>query len=111
VPRTTRVDIPPLEHARLLAEVRRARSGYWLALHVLLQGAAGRTPSEIAAVRFCSRSSVYRVVKAYGAGTLTVEDSTLAQAGRARLRLLTPSLKRAVVALLKTVPRPGNGAQ
>jgi len=42
----------------MLAELRRARYGYLLALHLRLLGATGRTPSEIAAVRFCSRSSV-----------------------------------------------------
>jgi hypothetical protein len=68
VPRATIVDIPPAEQARLLAELRRARYGYLLALHVLLLCAAGRTPTEIAAVLFCSRSSVYRVVSAYRAG-------------------------------------------
>jgi len=56
--------MPPPEQARRLAELRRARSGYWLALHLLVLCAAGRTPSEIAAVLFCSRSSVYRGVKA-----------------------------------------------
>jgi transposase len=105
VPRTTIVDIPPPEQARMLAEVRRARYGYLLALHLLLLCTAGRTPSEIAAVLFCSRSSVYRVVKAYRAGTLRFDDSMVGEAGRARLRILTPSLKRSVVALLKTVPR------
>ena len=64
MPRTTIVDMPPMEQARLLAEVRRARYGYLLALHILLLCAAQRSPSEIAAVRFCSRSTVYRVVKA-----------------------------------------------
>lgn len=48
----------------MLAELRRARYGYLLALHLLLLCTAGRTPSEIAAVLFCSRSSVYRVGKA-----------------------------------------------
>ena len=64
MPRTTRVEISPPEQARRLAELRRARYGYLLALHLLLLCTAGRTPSEIAAVLFCSRSSVYRVVKA-----------------------------------------------
>jgi hypothetical protein len=68
VPKATIVDIPVAEQARMLAELRRARYGYLLALHLLLLCAAGRTPSEIAAVLFCSRSSVYRVVKAYRAG-------------------------------------------
>ena len=64
MPRTTIVEISPSEQARRLAELRRARSGYLLARHLLLLCTAGRTPSEIAAVLFCSRSSVYRVVKA-----------------------------------------------
>jgi transposase len=105
VPRITIVDIPPPEQARMLAELRRARYGYLLALHLLLLCAAGHTPSEIAAVLFCSRSSVYRVVRAYRAGTLTWDDATVAAAGQARPRVLTPSLKRSVAALLKTVPR------
>jgi len=64
------------EQARMVAELRRARYGYLLAVHLLLLCAAGRTPSEIAAVLFCSRSSVYRVVKAYRAGTLTFDCPT-----------------------------------
>jgi Homeodomain-like domain len=105
VPTTTIVDIPPAEQARMLAEVRRARYGYLLALHLLLLGAAGRTPSAVAAVLFGSRSSVYRVVRAYQAGTLTFDGPTEEATRRRRLRSLTPSLKRAVVALLKTPPR------
>jgi transposase len=89
----------------MVAELRRARYGYLLALHLLLLGAAGRSPTEIAAVLFCSRSSVYRVVRAYRAGTLTFADPAEEDVGRVRLRILTPSLKRSVVALLKTVPR------
>jgi hypothetical protein len=64
------VEIPLAEQARVLAELRRARYGYLLALHLLLPCAAGHTPTEIAAVLFCSRSTVYRVVKAYHAGKL-----------------------------------------
>ena len=59
MPRTTIVEIPPAEQARRRAELRRARYGYVLALHLLLLCAAGRTPSEVANVLFCSRSSVY----------------------------------------------------
>ena len=57
----------------MLAALRRARYGYLLALHILLLCAAGRTPTEIAAVLFCSRSSVYRTVRAYREGTLGLE--------------------------------------
>lgn len=105
MPKATIVDIQPSEQARMVAELRRARYGYLLALHLLLLGAAGRSPTEIAAVLFCSRSSVYRVVRAYRAGTLTFADPAEEDVGRVRLRILTPSLKRSVVALLKTVPR------
>jgi len=48
----------------MLAELRRARYGELLALHILLLCAAQRSPTEIAAVLFCSRSTVYRVVAA-----------------------------------------------
>ena len=40
------------------AELRRVRYGYLVAVHLLLLGAAGHTPTEIAAVLFCSRSPV-----------------------------------------------------
>jgi transposase len=105
VPRPTIVEISPTEQARMRAELRRARYGYLLALHLLLLCAAGRTPSEIATVLFCSRSSVYRIVRAYRAGTLIFEETTELPPQQRRLRLLTPSLKRSVHALLKTAPQ------
>lgn len=90
----------------MLAELRRARYGYLLALHVVLLGAAGRSPTEIAAVLFCSRSSVYRVVKAYRAGQLKgALEREGAESGQAQGRGLGPALKRSVRALLPTVPR------
>lgn len=105
MPRTTIVEIPLVEQARMRAELRRARYGYLLALHLLLLCAAGRTPSEVATVLFCSRSSVYRVVRAYRAGALGFEEISEPGSQQRRLRLLTPSLKRSVLALLKTAPR------
>jgi transposase len=105
VPRPTIVEIPPEEQVRMRAELRRARYGYLLALHLLLLCAAGRTPSEVAAVLFCSRSSVYRIVRAYRAGTLTFDEASESTTPQRRLRLLTPSLRRSVQALLKTAPR------
>ena len=54
----------------MLRELRQARYGYLLGLHVLLLCAQGRTPAEIAASLFCSRSSVYRTVAAYQSGKL-----------------------------------------
>ena len=87
------------------AELRRARYGSLLALHLLLLCAAGRTPSEVASVLFCSRSSVYRIVRAYRAGTLSFDDGSERASRPRRQRVLTPSLKRSVRALLKTAPR------
>jgi transposase len=49
----------------MLGELRQARYGYLLGLHILLLCAKGRTPSEIADALFCSRSSVYRAAAAY----------------------------------------------
>ncbi len=105
MPKTTIVEIPSAEQARMRAELRRARYGYLLALHLLLLCAAGRTPSEVATVLFCSRSSVYRIVRAYRAGTLRFDEASEHAPQQRRLRLLTPSLKRSVHALLTTAPR------
>ena len=76
MPRATIVEIPPEEQVRMRAELRRARYGYLLAVHLLLLCAAGRTPSEVATVLFCSRSSVCRIVRAYRAGTLSFEEAS-----------------------------------
>jgi hypothetical protein len=100
VPRPTIVEISPAEQVRMRVELRRARYGYLLALHLLLLCAAGRTPSEVANVLFCSRSSMYWIVRAYRAGTLTFEEASEHAPQRRRLRLLTPSLQRSVQALL-----------
>ena len=105
MPRPTIVEIPLEEQERMRAELRRARYGYLLALHLLLLCAAGWTPSEVASVLFCSRSSVYRIVRAYRAGTLSFDESSERAAQQRRRRVLTPSLKRSVHALLKTAPR------
>ncbi|MGE0824696.1 MAG: IS630 family transposase [Candidatus Binatia bacterium] len=105
MPKSTIVEIPLEEQARMRAELRRARYGYLLALHLLLLCAAGRTPSEVASVLFCSRSSVYRIIRAYRAGTLPFTEGSERGTRQRRLRLLTPALKRSVRALLKLPPR------
>jgi len=62
MPATTLLDIPPpQEQEQMLAALHRVRYGYLLALHMLLLCARGRNPTAIAAVLFCSRSSVYGV--------------------------------------------------
>jgi hypothetical protein len=72
MPKRTVVDIPREEPAQRLATLRRARYGYLLALHILLFSATGRHSTDIAAVLFCSRSSVYRTVRAYRAGPIGI---------------------------------------
>ncbi len=105
MPRTTIGDIPPAEQARLLAEMRRARYGYLLALHILLLCAAQRTPTEIATVLFCSRSTVYRVGKAYQGGQLKWVREEERTGGCRRPMGLSLALKRSVLAILNSVPR------
>jgi hypothetical protein len=83
MPKNTFVEIPTEEQAWMLATLRRARYGYLLALHILLLCAAGRNPTEIAAVLFCSRSSVYRTVMLHRKRTLAWEPD---DHGRSALR-------------------------
>lgn len=101
MPASTIIEIPCPEQEQLLFELRRARYGYFLAVHILLLCAAGYTPTQIAAVLFCSRSSVYRAVNAYRAGSLAsltdAEPSQLAGS-------LTPTLRRSLLALLNRTP-------
>src|SRR5215510_12204865 len=72
VPSTTLLEIPPAEQVQRRAVLRRTRYGYLLAFHLLLWGAAGRNPTDIAAFLLCSRASVYRLVRAYRAGSLGI---------------------------------------
>jgi putative transposase len=106
MPKTPVLDIPPEEQAEMLAALRRARYGYLLALHIVLLCTAGRRPTEIAAVLFCSRSSVYRTVRAYREGVLGWEHD---DQGRlmppVRTTVLLPTLRRSLLAMLKAPPR------
>ena len=67
---TTVLEIPAAEQEVLLRELRQARYGHLLAIHILLLCDAGKNPTEIADFLFCSRSSVYRSVRAYRSGEL-----------------------------------------
>jgi putative transposase len=100
VPGVTILDVPQHEQEWMLGELRRARHGYLLALHVLLLCAAGQTPTEIAIVLFCSRSSVYRIVNAYKAQALDPRGTT----PTSKAVWLSPSLCRSLLALLKKAP-------
>ena len=106
MPKSTFVELPPEEHRQILAALRRARYGYLLALHILLLCAAGRAPTDIAVVLFCSRSSVYRTVRAYRQGTLGWEhDAQGRLLPPLRTTVLLPTLRRSLVSLLKATPR------
>lgn len=101
MPGSTIIDLSCSEQEQLLFELRRARFGYWLTLHIILLCAAGYTPTQIAAVLFCSRSSVYRAVRVYRNGSLArlSEAESPPRAGS-----LSPSLQRSLLALLKRPP-------
>jgi putative transposase len=106
MPDTTLLDLPQPEQDQMLAALRRARYGYLLAVHVLLLCAAGRTPTEIAAVLFCSRSSVYRIVRLYRTGDLGIMIAPNGQlAAPVRTTVLLPVVQRSLGALLKAAPR------
>jgi len=88
------------------AILRRARDGSLLAFHVVRLCAAGRTPPEIAACLCCSRSSGYRIVRAYRTGSLGVRmepDDQLSLAVQSTI--LMPWLTRSLGARLNKAPR------
>lgn len=106
MPSTTLLEIPPEEQVQMRAILRRARYEYLLAFHILLLCAVGRNPTEIAAFLLCSRSSVYRIVRAYRAGSLGIRsdpDGRLSIAVQSTILMLW--LTRLLGALLKKAPR------
>ena len=106
MPSTTLLEIPPAEQVQMRAILRRTRYGYLLAFHILLLCAAGRTPTEIATFLLCSRSSVYRIVRAYRAGSLGIQLDEAGQLSIAvQSTILMPWLTRSLGALLKKAPR------
>ena len=103
---TTLREIPPAEQVQMRAVLRRTRYGYLLAFHILLLCAAGRNPTEIAAFLFCSRSSVYRIVRAYRAGSLGIRIDPDGQLSIAvQSTILMPWLTRSLGAIRKKAPR------
>jgi Homeodomain-like domain len=105
VPAATILDLYQPEQAALLTALRRARYGYLLALHVLLLCASGKTPTEISDCLYCSRSSVYRIVRTYRAGTLGFSLEADGRLGPPiRTTVLLPWLRRALLAVLKRSP-------
>ena len=106
MPSTTLLAIPPAEQVQMRAILRRTRYGYLLAFHILLRCAAGRTPTEIAALLLCSRSSVSRIVRAYRAGSLGLQLNEAGQRSIAvQSTIFMPWLTRSLGTLLKKAPR------
>jgi transposase len=101
----TIIEIPLEMQEEMKAKLRKARFGYLLALHILLLCAAGKTPTEIAAFLYCSRTSVYRAVTAYQAGRLDeLDEENEDGLGMGRASSLTPTIKRSLLSLVKHAP-------
>jgi transposase len=104
VPSSIVVTLTARQQALILAQLRQARYGHLLTLHILLLLHHGYSPTQIATCLFCSRSSVYRSLAAWRSGALQ-------WAVPARLprpwwgRALADELRRKLTALLRCVPR------
>jgi transposase len=99
VPTQIVIEMAPEEQARFRAELRRVRRGRWLALHILLLLTLHRSPSEIAAVLLCSRSTVYAVARDWQRGRGLPESNH--PIGPPSLTL---SFRRSLLALLRKSP-------
>jgi transposase len=101
----TLIQLSQQEQEGMLKELRKGRYGYLLALHVLLLCAAGYSPTLIAAVMFCSRTSVYRIVKQYQEGKLGLEYDEEGKTQRpVRTKVLIPYIKKKLLEILKQAP-------
>jgi hypothetical protein len=99
-------EMPTAEPAELLAARRRARDGDLRARHLWLWCAAGRTPTDSAAVLCCSRARVSRTGRASQQGTLGWghdDAGPLVPPVHRTVRL--PTRRRSRVARLKAPPR------
>jgi len=92
------IDIPAAEQARLRQQLRRARWGSWLTLHILLLLSQQRSPTAIADWLFCSRSTVYAAAWAWQPGKRPWETASGLPAA------LTPTRQQSLLALLKKAP-------
>jgi transposase len=104
VPSSLVVTFTARQQALILAQLRPARYGHLLTLHILLLLAHGYSPTQIAACLFCSRSSVYRSVAAWRSGALKLTMP----AHRPRFwlgRVLAAGLRQKLTWLLRSSPR------
>src|SRR5215510_6329305 len=104
MPGSTIIEIPEATQALMLQELRSARYGFLLTIHILLLCADGNNPTEIAQFLFCSRSSVYRAVRAFGRGKLDA-DLFPERAGVNEKPLLPSRFQRTLCWLVRQPPR------
>src|SRR4051812_4545747 len=97
VPSRIVIELSTAEQARLRKQLRRARWGGWLALHILLLLSQQRSPTAIADWLFCSRSTVYAAAWAWQQGRRPWEGSSGISAA------LLPLRQRRVLALLQKI--------
>ena len=102
MPTATLIELSAAQQAALLQELRQARYGHLLANHILLLLADGKNPSQISEFLFCSRSSVYRTLRAYHAGELEWQlAASASEAASPRLNRWQRKLR----SLIKQSPR------
>lgn len=98
VPSRIVIDLSPAEQVRLRQQLRRARWGGWLALHILLLLSQQRSPTAIADWLLCSRSTVYAAAWAWQQGRRPWEEASGLAAP------LSPIRQRRLLALLQKIP-------
>jgi transposase len=103
VPSRIVIDIPAAEQVRLQKQLRAARWGGWLVLHILLLLARHRSPTEIADWLLCSRSTVYAAAHAWQSGRRPWE-AVLNPANAPLPAGLTLARRRSLLALLQKAP-------
>lgn len=104
MPTSIVVTLTARQQALVLAQLRAARYGHLLTLHILLLLHHGYSPTQIAACLFCSRSSIYRSVTAWRSGTLVLTvPRRLPRSWWSRA--LADDFRRKLTFLLRCVPR------
>jgi hypothetical protein len=112
MPHSTVVERPTEEPAERLAARRRARYGSRLARHILLWCAAGRTPTDMAAVLCCARSRVYRPGRADREGSRAwASDDAGPLVPPVRRPMVRATRRRSVVTRLQAPPRAYGGCR
>src|SRR3954469_18862556 len=100
VPSRIVIEISAAEPIRLRKQLRRARWGGWLTLHILLLLAPQRSSAAIADWLLCPRPTVYAAAWAWQQGRRPWETPSADPASAPLLAGLTPARQRSLLALL-----------